>query len=253
MFNVETMVRQLTERVIVVLSQIVGDAGELRVDVRAAQLLRAHFFSRRGLHERRAAQKNRARPLDDDGLVRHRRNVRTAGRAGAHDSRDLRDALGRQSRLIEENSPEMFAVRKHLRLQRQERAAGVDEIDARQVVLERDLLRAKMLFDGHRVVGAAFDRGVVRDDHDVPAGDARDAGDDARTRRLVVVDAEARQRRELEEREPGSIRRSMRSRTGSLPCSRWRWTYFGAAAFARCRRRARATRQRAAACDRGSP
>ena len=46
----------------------------------------------------------------------------------------------------------------------QERAAGVDEVDARQAVLLGDLLRAQVLLDGQRVVRAALDGRVVGDD-----------------------------------------------------------------------------------------
>ena len=148
MCSVETIVRAICKRVLVVFREVVGDAGEPRVHVGAAQLLGGHFLAGRGLHERRAAEKDRARALDDDRLVGHRGHVRAAGRAGAHDDGDLRDALGGHPRLIEEDAPEVLAIRKDLGLQRQKRAAGVDQIDARQPVLERDLLRAHVLLDG---------------------------------------------------------------------------------------------------------
>jgi hypothetical protein len=54
-------------------------------------------------------------------------------------------------------------------LHRQERAARVDEVDARQPVVQRDLLRAQVLLDRHGVVRAALDRRVVGDD-DARAG-----------------------------------------------------------------------------------
>jgi hypothetical protein len=44
----------------------------------------------------------------------------------------------------------MVAVRKHLGLVRQVRAAAVDQVHARQPVLQRDLLRAQMLLHRHR-------------------------------------------------------------------------------------------------------
>src|SRR3546814_5401036 len=47
------------------------------------------------------------------------------------------------------------------------RAAGVDRVHAGQVVLARDLLRAQVLLHRHREVGAALDRGVVGDHHDL--------------------------------------------------------------------------------------
>ncbi len=39
------------------------------------------------------------------------------------------------------------------------------QVDARKPVLSRDLLRPQMLLHGHRVVGAAFDGGVIRHYH----------------------------------------------------------------------------------------
>ena len=147
-------------------------------------------------------------------------HVRAAGGARAHDDGDLRDALGRHARLVEEDAAEMLLVGKDLGLQRQEGAARVDEVDARQPVLERDLLRAQVLLHRDRVVGAALDGGVVGDDQHLAARDASDAGDDAGAGRLVVVHLPGGQGRELEERRPSSRAASMRSRTGSLPCSR---------------------------------
>ena len=83
--------RQL-QRVLVVFGEVVGDAGEPRVDVGAAELLGGDLLAGRGLHERRAAEEDRAGALDDDRLVRHRRHVGAAGRARAHHDGDLRDA-----------------------------------------------------------------------------------------------------------------------------------------------------------------
>ena len=152
--------------------------------------------------------------------------------------------LGRHARLVEEDAAEVLAIGEDLGLQRQERAAGVDEVDAGQAVLERDLLRAQVLLDGDRVVGAALDRRVVGDDQHLAARDAADAGDDARRR--------ARRRRTCPQAasgdssrngEPGSSSRSMRSRTGSLPCSRWRCEVLRAAAL----RAPRASRSRSSA------
>ena len=111
--------------------------------------------------------------------------------------------LGRHARLIEKNPAEMLAVGKHLRLKRQKRAARVDEIDARQLIVERHLLRAQMLFHRQWIVRAALHRRVVRDDHHVAARHARDAGDDAGARRVVFVHAKRRQRRQLQKRRAG--------------------------------------------------
>ena len=94
----------------------------------------------------------------------------------------------------------MVAVGEDLGLVRQVRAAAVDQIDARQPVLPRDLLRAQMLLDRHRIVGAALHRRVVADDHHLPARHAADAGDDARARHFAVVHVAGGELADLEER-----------------------------------------------------
>ena len=145
------------------------------MDVGAAQLLGRHVLAGRGLHERRAAEEDRASALDDDRLVAHRRDVRAAGRARAHHERHLRDARGRHPGLVVEDAAEVIAIGEDLGLERQERAAGIDEVEARKLVLERDLLGSQVLLDRHRVVGAALDGGVVRDDDAGRALDPPDA------------------------------------------------------------------------------
>ena len=106
----------------------------------------------------------------------------------------------RHRRLVEEDAAEMLAVGKYLRLVGQIGAAGIDEIDARQPVLARDLLRAQMLLHRDRIIGAALDRGVVADDHAFAARDAADAGDDAGGVDIAVIHAEGGERRKFEKR-----------------------------------------------------
>ena len=92
----------------------------------------------------------------------------------------------------------MIAVRKDVGLHRQERAARVDQIDARQPVLKRDFLRSQMLLDRQRVVRAALDGRVVRDDHTRAPFDDTDAGDDAGRRYDAVVLIPGGERAEFE-------------------------------------------------------
>ena len=119
------------ERVLVVLGEVVDDAGAARVQLAAAELLGGDDLADRGLHERRAAEEDRALVAHDHGLVAHRGHVRAAGGARAEHGGDLRDAGGRHPRLVEEDAPEVVAVGEDLVLHRQERAARVDEVDAR--------------------------------------------------------------------------------------------------------------------------
>ena len=168
--------------------------------VGAAEILRRHHLARRRFHQRRPAEKDRALLAHDDGFVRHRRNVSAARGAGAHHDGNLRDALRRQGRLIVEDAAEMIAVGKHFGPVRQVGAAAIDEIDARQPVLARDLLRADMLLHRHRIISAALDRGVVAHDHAFAALDAADAGDDAGGMDRVLVHAEGRETGKFQKR-----------------------------------------------------
>ena len=97
--------------------------------------------------------------------------------------------------LVVEDAAEVIAVRKDFRLQRKKRAAGVDQVNAGQMILQRDLLRPKMLLHRDREVRSAFDRGVVGDDHRPMALDHSHAGDDARARRFVLDTCRWRQGR----------------------------------------------------------
>ena len=115
---------------------------------------------------------------------------------------------GRQVGLVEEDPAEVLAVGEHLVLHRQERAAGVDEVDAGQPVVGGDGLRAQVLLDRDRVVGAALDGRVVGDDHALAAADPADAGDDAGAGdgspwRPGAVHPGRGERAELEERAAG--------------------------------------------------
>ena len=64
----------------------------------------------------------------------------------------------------------MVAVREDVGLPRQVGAAGIDEVDAGQVVFARNLLCTQVFLHGDRVVGAALDGGVVGDDHALATG-----------------------------------------------------------------------------------
>ena len=126
---------RLLQRVVVVFGEVVGHAGEARMDVGAAQFFGGDLFAGGRFDQRRTAEKDRAGVLDDDRFVGHRRHVGAAGRAGAHHHGNLRNAFRRHARLVEEDAAEVVAIGEYLGLQREKGAAGVDQIDAGQAVL----------------------------------------------------------------------------------------------------------------------
>ena len=89
--------------------------------------------------------------------------------------------------------------------------------------MQRDLLRPQVLLHRHRVVGAAFDGGVVGDDDDLAPLDPGDAGDHPGARRGAVVEVLGRQRRELEEGASRGRRGGRRARAAAACRARvWR-------------------------------
>jgi len=171
--------------------------------VGAAEFFRRHDLAGRGLHQRRAAEKDGALIAHDDALVRHRRNIGAARRARTHHDRDLGNAGGRHLRLIVEDAAEMPLVGKNLVLHRQEGAAGIHHVDAGQIVLPGDVLRPQMLLHRHGIVGAALDRGIVGDDDAFAPRYPPHPGNDAGRMHVAAIEAVGGQRRQFQKRGSG--------------------------------------------------
>jgi len=58
-------------------------------------------------------------------------------------------------------------------------AGAFDELDVRQLVLQRQLLHAQRLVEAVRLQRAGIDAGIIGADHAADARDEADAGDDA--------------------------------------------------------------------------
>jgi hypothetical protein len=101
--------------------------------------------------------------------------------------------------LLEERAAEMVAVGKDAILLGQESPAAIDEVEAGQAVLERDLLSAQVLLDRLVEERAALHGGVVGDHHARHARDRADPGDDPGRRDLVAVELPGGEGREFEE------------------------------------------------------
>jgi hypothetical protein len=90
--------------------------------------------------------------------------------------------------LVVEDATEMISTREHFVLIGQIGAAAIHKIDAGQPVLQRDFLGAQMLLYGHRKIGAAFDRGVIGDDHALASRNTADAGDQTCRGSLAAIE-----------------------------------------------------------------
>ena len=177
------------QRMGVVLRVMIHHAGGPGMDVRTPKILGADFLAGRRLHQRRSPQENGALASNDDCLVAHCRHIGATRGARSHHRGDLRNAFRRHVRLIEEDTAEMLAIGKDLVLQRQERAAGINQVDAGQAVGSRDLLSAQMLLHGDREICAALYGGIIRHDHAFLARYPANPRDNAGARNVIVVHA----------------------------------------------------------------
>ena len=179
---------QLREARVVVVRRVVRDAAHLRVRHRAAERLAVDHLAGGALHEVRPAEPHERRAFDHDDQVGERRQIRAAGDARPHHRGDLRNAqISPHDGIVIEEPARAVLSREDAALVRQVHARRVDEIDDRDAAAHRDLLRAQHLLDRLRPPRSGLDGRVVRDDDDLAAADAADAGDDAGGRRLAVV------------------------------------------------------------------
>ena len=187
------------QRMLVVEREVVRHPTHRGVHLGPTQVLGAHLLPGGRLHQRRTAQEDGAGALDDDRLVGHGRDIGPAGRGRAHHQRDLRNAARGELRLVVEDPPEVLAIGEDLVLQRQVGAAAVHQVEAWQPVLQRDLLGTQVLLDSEREVRAALHGRVVGNDDALHSLHQADAGHHAGPRRLAVIEAICRERRELQE------------------------------------------------------
>ena len=167
----------------------------------AAERLVARDFAGRGLQQRRPGE-------EDLGAAAHHHDIigepgligAACGRGAVHD-RNHGNSGRRQARHVGEGRA---AAHEHLGLQEQVGACALDQLHVGQFAPQRDFLRADRLFHAHRMRRAALDAGIVRRDHAARARNHADADDRAAAvdvlLTVVLVHAEAAERRELEER-----------------------------------------------------
>ena len=178
----------------VVFRIVVGHPGTPAVYIRAAQGLRVDFLAGCRAHQRRTAQEHASLIAHDDSMIRHGRHVCAARGARSVYHCNLGNSLRGEARLIEEYASEMLAVGEYLVLFGQECAAAFDQVDAGQSVVAGNFLRPQMLFDGQRIISAAFDGRIVRHHHAFAPRDAPDPGDETRARQILAVHALGRER-----------------------------------------------------------
>ena len=122
-------------------------------------------------------------------MIAHDRKIPAACNAHAHDGRDLRNSHGRHDSVIAKHATEIVGVGENVFLQRQKHTRGVHQVDGRDAVFHRDILRTNDFFRRHGEERAGLHRGIVGDDHDhagLDAGKARDHAGGGRAAPFVV-------------------------------------------------------------------
>ncbi len=165
----------------------------------AAELFLGRDLAGRGLQQRRPGEEGAGAAADHDDVV---------GQAGligaARGGRTVRDGDDRQAgrREPREVAKDVAAADKILDAVAQQIGAGAfDELDVRQLVLQRELLHPQRLVEAVRLQRAGIDAGIVGADHAADARDEADAGDDAAAGHALVriryVEHVAGERRQL--------------------------------------------------------
>ena len=146
------------DRVEFVDGEVVGQTRSAGMHLGAAERLVVGLLAGGHLHQRRPGEEHLRAFLDHHDVVGHAGDVGAARGGVAEHQRDGRDARRRQPGQVAEALP---AGDEDLLLCRQVGAAGLDQRDHRQPVLQGDLVGPQHLLQRPRVGGAALDRRVV--------------------------------------------------------------------------------------------
>ena len=153
--------------------EVVGQTRSAGVHLGAAERLVVGLLAGGHLHQRRPGQEHLGAFLDHHDVVGHAGDVGTAGGGVAEHQRDGRDARRRQPGQVAEH---LAAGDEDLLLRGQVGAAGLDQRDHRQPVLQGDLVGPQDFFSVHGLLVPPLTVGsLATTKHSTPATDA-DAG-----------------------------------------------------------------------------
>ncbi len=171
------------QRVELVLGEVVADAAHRRVHPRAAELFVLGVFARGHLHQRRTGEIHLGLVLHHHHVVAHPRQVRAARGAAPEHQAHGRDPVLRALRQAAEAGA---AAHEDLVLVGEVGAGALDQADADEVVLLRDLRQPARLLQAHRRHGAALHGRFARDHQALDAAHETDPADDRRPGRLAL-------------------------------------------------------------------
>jgi hypothetical protein len=137
-----------------------------------------YYLSCGSLHQRGASQEDSTLLVYHDDLVTHGWDVGTTGGATSEHDSDLWDTLAGHPCLVVKDSSKMIPVRKNIILLWQKGTCRVDHVNARQIVLFRNLLGPQVLLYRDRVVGTSLITVIVGDHHALLATNTTYARDD---------------------------------------------------------------------------
>jgi len=176
------------EAVGVVFGTVVGDGAHRRVGLGAAQRFGVDRLAGGALDEVGTAQAHERGAIHHEDHVRQRRQIRATGDARSHHGGELRHVqVAPHDRVVIEDARGAVLPRENAALVWQIHAGRVDQIDDRDALAHRDLLRAQDFLDRFGPPAARFDGRIVRHHDHGPPVHAAHAGHHARAGRLAVV------------------------------------------------------------------
>ena len=175
---------QRADRIGVVLGEVFGESRDSRMHQRAAELFFRCDFTGRRLEQRRAREEGARAVAHHHDEIGHAGHVGPAGGGAAMHDRQHGNARGRQPR---ETGVMRTAENEVLdAIAQQVGARGLDQVQERQAVLERQLLRPLEFFQPHGLQCAGLDAGIVDHDHAARTADLADAGEQSAARRRFL-------------------------------------------------------------------
>src|SRR5690606_31704236 len=108
-----------------------------------------------------ACQKYRAGFVNDEGLIRHDRQIGASCYTASHNGSDLHYAHGRHLCVVAKLSSEMLLIRKNLILKGSKHTCTIYKINNGQMVFHRYLLRPEILLSRYRKPSSGFYGGIV--------------------------------------------------------------------------------------------
>ncbi|MNS49189.1 hypothetical protein D3C72_817890 [compost metagenome] len=148
---------------------IISNTADLCMRSGTTQGFLVSVFTNRRFYQVRSGQEDRGITIYHQRLIAHDRQVRPTSHTTTGYSCDLGNSHSTHLCIISEYTSEMLLVREDLVLHRQVYTRTIHDIDHRQAVFHRNLLKAQVFLTRNREPGPGFNRIIIGNDHTLTA------------------------------------------------------------------------------------